>query len=84
MNNIKSIVIAIMGALSAFFVLVIQRKNRAIDKQKQVIKEQDQHIKTQEFINDAENKTTIKKNDAAHMSDDDIERMFKQNKWLDD
>ena len=84
MSKVKTIALTILGALSAFFMLVIQRKNRKIEQQEQQLKSKDQQIKTQEFINEENDKTIVNKGNASNMSDDAVAGVYKQNGWIDD
>lgn len=84
MNKLKTIALTILGALSAFFVLVIQSKNRKIEKQQTTINHQSEKIKGKEFVINEDNKTIINRNDASNKSDDDIKQLYEQNKWFRD
>ena len=84
MNKLKNILIVITGAIGAFFYILLQSKNRKLAKQEQLLKSQDQQIKTQEFINEENDKTIVKKGNASNMSDDAIAGVYKQNGWIDD
>ncbi|WP_143691195.1 hypothetical protein [Wohlfahrtiimonas populi] len=84
MNRFKIIALSILGALSAFFMLVIQRKNLKIEQQEQQLKSKDQQIKTQEFINGENDKIIVNKGNVSNMSDDAIAGVYKQNGWIED
>lgn len=84
MEKIKTVIIGIAGAIGAFLMLVIQRKSRKIEQQQTVINNQQEKIREKEFVINEDNKTIVNKNDASHKSDDDIKRMYEQNKWFRD
>lgn len=84
MAKIKTIIIGIVGALGAFLMLVIQSKNRKIEKQKTELSAKTEKIKEKEFVINEDNKTIVNRNDASFKSDDDIKRLYEQNKWFRD
>jgi len=84
MSKLKNILVIVLGAISAFFYVLLQSKNRKIEQQERQLKSKDQQIKTQEFINEENDKTIVNKGNASNMSDDAIAGVYKQNGWIDD
>lgn len=84
MSKLKNILMIAWGVLTALFYVLLQSKNRKLEKQEQQLKSKDQQIKTQEFINEENDKTIVNKGNASNMSDDTIAGVFKQNGWIED
>lgn len=84
MSKLKNILMIVWGVLTALFYVLLQSKNRKLEKQEQQLKSKDQQIKTQEFINEENDKTIVNKGNASNMSDDAVAGVFKQNGWIED
>ena len=84
MNKLWQIISAMLGALSVLFYVSNKSKDRKIEKQSDEIKQKDQKIEEGKFINEQNDKTTVNKNDASNMSNDDIASVYDKNKWFSD
>lgn len=84
MSKLWQIISAMLGALSVLFYALIKSKDRKIEKQGDEIKQKNQKIEEGKFINAQNDKTTVNKNDASNMSNDDIASMYDKNKWFSD
>lgn len=79
-SKVKTIALTILGALSAFFVLVIQSKNRKIEKQNEQIKQHKSKHDELQFINDQEKKTKDDKNSINTSSESDVDKLLERHK----
>lgn len=80
MNRLKIIALSILGALSAFFVLVIQSKNRKIAKQQEEIKQHKSKNEELSFINQKEQESKDVQDHINTSSESDVDRLLEQNK----
>lgn len=80
MQKLKTMVSIILGALSAFFVLVIQSKNRKIAKQQEEIKQHKSKNEELSFINQKEQESKNVQDHINIASESDVDRLLEQNK----
>ena len=80
MNKIKLWLVGLWGALSVFFMLTIQRKNRKIEKQNEQIRQYKSKHEELQFINDQEKKTKDDKNSINTSSESDVDKLLERHK----
>lgn len=80
MSKIKSILVIVWGVLTALFYVLLQSKNRKIEKQQDQIKQHESKNEELQFINDKEKKAKDDKDTISTSSDSDVDRLLEQNK----
>ncbi|MBS7836323.1 hypothetical protein [Wohlfahrtiimonas chitiniclastica] len=80
MSKLRSYLIILWGALSAFLLLVIQSKNRKIEKQKEQIRQYKSKYEELMFINKKEQESKNDQDKINIASEHDIDSMLEQSK----
>lgn len=80
MEKIKNILMLTASAIGAFLLLVIQSKNRKIEKQQDQIKQHESKNEELQFINNQEKKAKDDKDVINTSNESDVDRLLEQNK----
>lgn len=80
MSKLKNILVIVLGAISAFFYVLLRSKNKTIAQQKEQIKRQQSKNEELSFINQKEQESKNEKNHVNTLPESDIDRLLEQNK----
>lgn len=80
MSKLKSYLLVAWGVLTALFYILIQSKNRKIEKQQNEINQHKSKNEELSFINEQEGKAKHEKNTINTSSESDIDRLLDENK----
>lgn len=81
MDKIIYALIALQASSFIYYKIKFNKLNRINEKLKAESLKKDQLIRDQSYVISQDNKTRKTQSDVNRMSDDDIERMFIENKW---
>ena len=80
MSKLKNTMMIILGAISAFFYVLLQSKNRKIAKQQDEIKQHKSKNEELSFINQKEQESKDVQDHINTSSESDVDRLLEQNK----
>ena len=80
MSKLKSILVVVLGAISAFFYVLLQSKNRKIAKQQDEIKHHKSKNEELSFINQKEQESKDVQDHINTSSESDVDRLLDKHK----
>ncbi|MGL4673624.1 MAG: hypothetical protein ACRCXK_02060 [Wohlfahrtiimonas sp.] len=79
MSKLKNIMMIVLGAISAFFYVLLQSKNRKIKKQQDEINQHKRKNEEFSFINQKEQESKNEKDHLNILPESDIDSLLEQN-----